>query len=186
MTARAMPDPVIILPYDPQWPRLFADLGGRLRAALGPVAVRIDHIGSTSIPGMAAKPVIDVQVSVRAFEPLDAFRLPLESLGLVFRANNDDLTKRYFREGPGDRRTHIHVRLAGSWSEQFALLFRDYLRVDPEEASAYAAVKYRLAEQYRHDRQGYTAAKAPHLWEIMKRADRWAQATGRVPPLSDC
>jgi GrpB-like predicted nucleotidyltransferase (UPF0157 family) len=181
-----MPDPIIIAPYDAQWPLLFADLGARLRAALGPVATRIDHIGSTSVPGMAAKPVIDVQISVCAFEPLTAYKDPLESLGFVFRANNDDLTKRYFRESPGERRTHIHVRLAGSWSEQFALLFRDYLRAHDEEASAYAAVKYRLAEQYRNDRQGYTDAKSPYLWEIMKRADGWAQATGHVPPLSDC
>src|SRR5919199_5049921 len=94
-------DPVRIVPYDPAWPHLFARLGGDLRAALGSVAVRIDHIGSTAVPGLVAKPVIDMQISVAAFEPLTAYRLPLERLGYVFRADNTERTKRYFREAPG-------------------------------------------------------------------------------------
>lgn len=180
-----MSDSIIIVPYDPEWPRLFADLGARLREALGPVALRIDHIGSTSIPGMAAKPVIDVQVSVPSFEPLEALKGPMEKLGFVFRASNPDLTKRYFRETPGERRTHIHFRLAGSWAEQFALLFRDYMRVHEEDCRWYENIKRQLAEQYRDDRQGYTNAKAPYLWEIMKKADPWRQETGQVPGPSD-
>ena len=103
----------------------------------------------------------------------------------MFRPGNTDLNKRYFREAPGTRRTHIHVRRAGSWSEQFALLFRDYVREHEQEARAYAEVKYRLAEEYRDDRQGYTEAKGPYLWEIMKRADRWSQETGWVPGPTD-
>jgi GrpB-like predicted nucleotidyltransferase (UPF0157 family) len=180
-----MPDPIIIAPYDPQWPRLFAELGARLREALGPVALRIDHIGSTSIPGMAAKPVIDVQISVASFEPLEAIKTPLEGLGFVHRADNPDLAKRYFRETPGQRRTHIHVRRAGSWSEQFALLFRDYLRTHDADARWYEGVKRALAEQYRDDRQGYTEAKGPYLWETMEKADAWNQRTGWTPPCSD-
>jgi GrpB-like predicted nucleotidyltransferase (UPF0157 family) len=98
------------------------------------VALRIDHIGSTAVPGLAAKPIVDIQISVPAFEPLDAFRVPLVQLGYVFRADNQERTKRYFREPPGDRRTHIHVRRAGSFSEQLALLFRDFMRTHPEWA----------------------------------------------------
>lgn len=181
-----MSDPILIVPYDPEWPRLFADLGGRLREALGAVALRIDHIGSTSLPGMAAKPVIDMQLSVASFEPLEAFKQPLEGLGFVHRASNPDLTKRYFRESPGDRRTHIHVRRAGSWPEQFALLFRGYMRTHDDDCRWYEGFKRQLAEQYGDDRQGYTNAKAPYLWEIMKKADLWGQATGYRPPPSDC
>ena len=180
-----MSDPIIIAPYDPEWPRLFAELGARLREALGPVALRIDHIGSTAIPGMAAKPVIDVQVSVANFDPLALFRAPLESLGFMHRASNPDLTKRYFRETPGERHTHIHVRRAGSWSEQFALLFRDYIRAHDEDCRWYDAIKRQLAEQYGDDRQGYTNAKTPVLWEIMQKADPWAQGTGWTPGPSD-
>ena len=143
-----MPDPVVIAPYDPEWPDLFSELGSALREVLGQTALRIDHIGSTAIPGLDAKPVIDVQISVASFEPLDAYRVPIESVGFVLRADNPDLTKRYFRERPGERRTHIHVRRAGSWAEQVVLLFRDYMRTHEEDAGRYAELKVRLAKEY--------------------------------------
>ena len=120
-----------------------------------------------------------------SFDPLDAFRLPLEGLGFGFRADNPDLNKRYFREPPGTRRTHIHVRRAGSWSEQQALLFRDYLRAHDEDARSYAELKYRLAVQYRDDRLGYTDAKSPFIWETIPKAHRWNQRTGWQPGPSD-
>jgi len=180
-----VPDRVVIVPYDPEWPALFQELGAALRKALGDTAVRIDHIGSTSIPGLDAKPIIDIQISVRSFEPLDAFRIPIESLGYVFRGDNPERTKRYFREAPGERRTHIHVRRAGSWAEQFALLFRDYMRTHDEDAKRYAELKYRLAEQYGEDRHGYTEAKSACTWEIMAKADRWSQSTGWEPGPAD-
>jgi GrpB-like predicted nucleotidyltransferase (UPF0157 family) len=113
------PRAIEVVAYDPGWPGRFAELGRELRAGLGEVALRIDHIGSTAVPGLAAKPIIDIQVSVAAFEPLEAFRVPLERLGYVYRADNPERTKRYFREPPGRRRTHVHVRRAGSFSEQW-------------------------------------------------------------------
>lgn len=180
-----MSDRAVIIPYEPEWPVLFASLGEALRRALGDVALRIDHIGSTSIPGLDAKPVIDIQISLASFEPLDSFRIPIESLGYVWRENNPDLTKRYFRESPGERRTHIHVRRAGSWPEQFALLFRDYMRAHDDDAQLYAELKHRLAEQYYEDRRGYTDAKSPFIWDIMKKADKWNQAIGWSPGPSD-
>ena len=137
-------DPIRVVPYDARWPQLFAQQAHALRHSLGAVALRIDHIGSTAVPGLAAKPVIDIQISVAAFEPLDDYRAPLEQLGYVFRADNPDRTKRYFRESPGQRRTHVHVRRAGSFSEQFALLFRDFLRLRPDAARQYADLKVAL------------------------------------------
>jgi GrpB-like predicted nucleotidyltransferase (UPF0157 family) len=74
-------DAIVVAPYDPAWPVLFRAQAADLRAALGDVALRIDHIGSTSVPGLAAKPIVDVQISVADFEPLDAYRRPLERLG---------------------------------------------------------------------------------------------------------
>ncbi len=180
-----MADRIIVVPYDPEWPRRFAELGGRLRAALGEVAVRIDHIGSTAVPGLAAKPIVDVQISVVSFEPLDGYRLPLERLGYVFRAENPERAKRYFRESPAQRRTHIHVRRAGSWSEQFGLLFRDYLRTHSDDAAQYAERKRALAEKHGEDRIGYTDAKAPFIWSVMAKADRWSQENGWEPGPSD-
>jgi GrpB-like predicted nucleotidyltransferase (UPF0157 family) len=176
---------VEIVAYDPAWPARFAELGRELRGGLGEVALRIDHIGSTAVPGLAAKPVIDIQISVADFEPLEAFKQPLEWLGYVYRADNPERTKRYFREPPGRRRTHVHVRRAGSFSEQWALLFRDYLRAHPETVAEYEAVKRRLARRFRDDRHGYTNAKGPFLWEVIRRADDWAQAQGWLPGPSD-
>lgn len=180
-----MPDSIVIVPYDPQWPALFSELGTALRRALGETARRIDHIGSTSIPGCDAKPIIDVQISVAELEPVDRYRAAIEGLGFVFRHDNPDLTKRYFREIPGKRRTHIHVRQSGSWSEQFALLFRDYLRSHPEDVQKYVQVKYDLARNFRHDRPAYVDGKGPVIWEIMIKASRWTQETGWQPGPSD-
>jgi len=180
-------DPVWIIPYDMTWPEQFAQLARPLRHALGPAALRIDHIGSTSVPGLAAKPIINIQISVADFEPLDTYRLPLERLGYIFRADNPERTKRYFREATGQRRVHIHVRRSGSFSEQFALLFRDYVRTHPDVASYYAQLKIGLAQQCTRveDRVAYTEAKSPFIWKVIAQTDEWAQQMGWIPGPSD-
>jgi GrpB-like predicted nucleotidyltransferase (UPF0157 family) len=180
-----MVDPIEVVPYDCGWPAAFAVVARQLRGLLGSVALRIDHVGSTAIFGLDAKPVIDVQVSVAALEPHDLFSRPLEGSGFVFRRENPERTKRYFREPAGERRTHIHVRRAGSFSEQFALLFRDYLRQNGERAKAYGELKRVLAVEFRDDRQGYVDAKGTFIWETVRLADAWAQATGWEPGPSD-
>ncbi|MEW5825823.1 MAG: GrpB family protein [Candidatus Bipolaricaulota bacterium] len=180
-----MTDPILVVRYDPAWPQRFAELGRRLRNALSDAALRIDHIGSTAVPGLDAKPIIDLQISVASFEPLNAYRFPLERDGYIFRPENPDLTKRYFRERPGERRTHIHVRRAGSWSEQLSLLFRDYMRAHPADAAQYAELKRALADKHREDRAAYTDAKAPFIWNVMMQANRWSQDVGWEPGPSD-
>jgi GrpB-like predicted nucleotidyltransferase (UPF0157 family) len=180
-----MADPIILVPYDSTWPQLFAQIGPRLRAALQQHAVRIDHIGSTAIPNLAAKPIIDIQVSVPALEPVTAYRSAIEAVGFLWRADNPDLTKRYFREAPGMRRTHLHVRRAGSWSEQFALLFRDYLRTHPHDAEQYATLKQHLAQKHQNERNTYVEAKGPFIWTVMQRASQWSQDIGWEPGPSD-
>ncbi|GAA0953613.1 GrpB family protein [Nonomuraea longicatena] len=173
-----MGDPIELVDYDPIWQLEFAAIGKALRGALGDGALRVDHIGSTSVPGLVAKPTIDIQISVRSLEPLDAYKAPLEQLDLVHRADNPELTKRYFRESPGSRRTHIHVRELGSFSQQLPLLFRDYLRAHPATAAEFAQIKRQCARQFRDDRQGYVSAKEPFVWDIVRRADTWAQSLG--------
>jgi GrpB-like predicted nucleotidyltransferase (UPF0157 family) len=180
-----IPDPIRVVVYDPEWPTLFVERAAALRAALGEVALRIDHIGSTAVPGLAAKPIIDIQISVASFEPLDAFRVPFERLGYVFRVDNQEQTKRYFREPPGSRRTHIHVRRAGSFSEQLALLFRDFMRTHPDWANRYGELKIALADGHARDRERYTDQKRPFTWESLAEADEWAQQTGWLPGPSD-
>ncbi len=184
---RSVAEGIVVIGYRPEWPERFAEIGAHLRRQLGDVALRIDHIGSTSVVGLDAKPIIDIQVSVASFEPLEAYRRPLERSGFVHRADNPERTKRYFRERPGKRRTHVHVRLAGSFSEQLALLFREYLRSHPDHAAEYAALKHSLAARFARpdERRAYVEAKVPFIWETVRRADDWAQATGWSPPGSD-
>lgn len=170
-----------IVNYDPAWPGRFAALGRKLRSALGDVALRIDHIGSTAVAGLAAKPVLDVQISVAELEPVEVFRDPLTMLGFVYRADNTERTKRYFREAPGDPRTHIHVRRAGSFSEQFPLLFRDYLRTHPDVCARYAGLKRDLIHRWNGDRPAYGAAKTAFVLDTLGQAARWAETTGWKP-----
>jgi len=174
-------EPIVILSYSQAWPRRFRTIATELRHALGEVALRIDHIGSTAVPGLAAKPVIDVQVSVASLESIASIAGPLRDAGYIWRVDNRDLTNRYFRELPGAPRTHIHVRKRGSWGEQFALLFRDYLRAHPVDAAGYAGVKHALAERYRHDRAAYVDAKEPFIWQVMRAASDWSQEIGWEP-----
>lgn len=169
-----------IVPYDPAWPAEFAALAALLRPALANVS-RIDHIGSTSVPGLDAKPVIDVQISVPALTPDDAFRIPLEGLGFRYRRDNPDLSKRYFREPEGARRVHLHVRRAGSLDEQLNLVFRDFLRARPDTARRYARTKRELAARHPHDGQAYTEGKGPFIWATLRQAAAWAQETGWEP-----
>jgi GrpB-like predicted nucleotidyltransferase (UPF0157 family) len=177
--------PIVIETADPRWPQEFRTIASRLRTALGPTALRIDHVGSTAVPGLDAKPVIDIQVSVARLDPDELFRRPLESLGYVLHADNPDRTKRFFGPPPGTRPVHIHVRCAGSFDEQLNLLLRDYLRTHAEAGREYAQRKWELAERFRTDREGYVRAKEPTIWSILVRAHDWAQSSGWAPGSSD-
>ena len=179
-------EPIEIHPYTPEWRQEFVEIGAKMRRALGDVALRIDHIGSTSIPGLAAKPIIDIQISVGNLEPVEPFLVPLESLGYHWRTGEKyEKTKRYFRETQGMRRTHVHVRKLGSWHQQFPLLFRDYMRVNKKECERYESTKRELAVRYRNQREKYTNSKSAIFWEIISRADEWAAFSGWEPGPSD-
>ena len=181
------PDPIMLSEYDDTWPVEFQQIATTIRRAFDAAELdipRIDHIGSTAIPGMAAKAVIDIQIAVTNLEPM-VYRPSLESLGYHWRAHNPELTKRMFRETRPMRRTHIHVRRLGSWHEQFALLFRDYLRVSASDADRYHTEKKRLARQYKNDRTAYTEGKGPTILDIIGHADRWAADEGWEPGPTD-
>lgn len=174
-----------IATHDPAWRSLFLETGSRLREALGEKALRIDHVGSTSITGLDAKPIIDIQISVLHLDNLPDFQLDIERVGFVFREDNPDQSKRYFREAPGNRRTHVHVRQAGSFSEQMTLLFRDYLREHPLDCLKYAEEKHRLMRLYKEQRSKYVEGKGPIVWEILQKAHLWSQEVGWKPADSD-
>lgn len=169
---------ISISDWSPEWPNKFARKAAAIRQTLGDHALRIDHIGSTSIEGLAAKPIIDIQISIADLRIIDTLTERMAIVGYVRRSSNPDLTKRYFRERPGDERTHIHVRQSGSWHEQWPLLFRDYMRCHLDEHAPYAELKRALAVQYRDNRSAYTDGKSDHLWSIIRRADLWASRVG--------
>ena len=177
-----------IVPYNPEWPREFEKIAAAVRDALGDLALRVDHIGSTSVPGLDAKDIIDVQVSVSRFdEALDA---AFQSIGYILRADvaNDhrppgamgddsDWEKRYYQPPPGQRPTHMHVRIVGRANQRYPILFRDYLRSHPAAAGGYAAFKRCLAPYFPEDRLSYTLIKDPVCDVIMAAAEEWSQAT---------
>lgn len=178
-----------IQPYDPRWPAEFEHASATLRSVLDGVAVGIDHIGSTAVPGLAAKDIIDVQITVA---DLDDHRITpaLESLGATTTTISADHVppgsdpdpelwrKRYFRAPPSWRPTHLHVRAAGRPNQRYPLLFRDYLRATPSAAGAYAQIKVALARLHPDDAQAYYDIKDPVCDLIMDAAEMWAASTG--------
>lgn len=164
---------IAVVPYDPSWPAQFEVWRSRLSAALGPSALRIDHVGSTAVPGLAAKPIIDIQVSLDDPEAEADYLSAVEGTGLQLRAREPG--HRYFRPPPDrPRDVHVHVCAAGSAWERDHLLFRDYLRAHPTVRNAYADLKRTLAERYPGDRLAYTDAKSAFILDTLEAAARWA------------
>jgi GrpB-like predicted nucleotidyltransferase (UPF0157 family) len=166
-----------VVPYDPRWPAAFEAEAKRIRTVLGPIALRIDHNGSTSVPGLAAKPVIDIQVSVAELQPMDVYSQPLESIGYVHVPHPDDSFCPFFhRPHQWPHSHHIHVVGAGDLEERRTLGFRDYLRAHRELADEYARLKLRLAPQFdatKHgSRQAYADAKTEFIERVIAAAFR--------------
>ncbi len=177
-----------IVDHDTAWSTEFLNIANQLRRVSGNNVLRIDHIGSTSVSGLAAKDVIDIQVTVadlnnpdhvRAFESIDFRARTLDASDLITGTAPDspELRKQFFREPVGSRRTHIHVREAGRLNQRYALVFRDYLRSNPRACSAYEAIKRQLAHSYPTDIDSYLAIKDPVMDLIYAAANTWALAT---------
>jgi len=159
---------ITVVPYDAAWPGMYAAERDRLAAALGEVAVRIDHFGSTAVPGLAAKPWIDIQVGVHRMRPADAYRDPLLALGYVHHPDDDDEHEFFDR-----RPSHVHVCAAGGdWARRH-FAFRDLRRREPAARAAYQEEKLRLAAEH-DDVYAYTEAKTPVI--------RRLQDTSILPP----
>ena len=174
---RTVDDPIEVVDYDPEWPAQFAAWRDRLAAALGPTAQRIDHVGSTSVPGLAAKPIIDVQVRVLDMTNEAVYAPAIEALGVALRSRDSE--HRYFRPaGDRPRDVQIHVCDSGSDWARAHLLFRDYLRTHPDAARAYAAMKRDAAARFPRDRIAYNEAKTNFILDQVEQAERWAEETG--------
>jgi GrpB-like predicted nucleotidyltransferase (UPF0157 family) len=166
-------DEIEVVSADPGWPQQYAAERARLLVALAPATVSdIAHIGSTAIAGMPAKPIIDILIAVPSLSAArETFPALLAPLGYLFWAENPATDRLFFVRGlppHGERRTHhLHVCTANSdvWTRHLA--FRDVLRVRPDEAAAYAALKTQLAHTHREDREGYTRAKEGFIAHIL-------------------
>jgi GrpB-like predicted nucleotidyltransferase (UPF0157 family) len=182
---------LVVAPYDPAWQQRGAVLAVELRAALGPLALRVEHIGSTSVPGMAAKPVFDMQVSVGDLDAAAAaFDGPRAGFGLTRRPYEQDhvpagrsdpprlwAKRLWTKAAPGGERLIPHCRLGGSPNERLALLFRDWFRAHPQAVPAYARFKQVLAASV-DDLEVYTDVKDPVVDLVIAVAEEWATATG--------
>lgn len=177
----AVREEISIAPHDPGWPNLYENEAAFLRLKLPQsVVIKIEHFGSTAVPGLAAKPVIDVLVQVSSLEETKEQIVPiLEAEGYdYFWRTDDSPAYAWFikRDSEGKRTHHIHMVEADSklWER---LYFRDYLSEFPEEAKRYAELKQALAERYPNDRMAYTEGKAEYVIAITERAKRRYGAT---------
>ena len=152
--------------YDPRWPEAYADHEQRIRAALGPVAVQVEHIGSTSVPGLAAKPIVDVLVTVEDITAEEDYLDQLLDTGYELRVREPG--HRLVRTP--ERDVHVHVLQVGDQAAVDYLLFRDHLRADPEDRDLYERTKRSLLEQDWADMNAYSDAKTGVIAEIKERA----------------
>jgi GrpB-like predicted nucleotidyltransferase (UPF0157 family) len=160
--------PVIIVDYDPSWVSQFEALRTRLSEALGALALEIEHVGSTAVPGLAAKPIIDINVVIRTRDDLPAVIHALAGIG--YRHEGDlGVADREAFDGP-NRTHHLYVCSQTSESLRRHLVFRDYLRTHPADAQLYANLKWEAALRFRDDRTAYTAAKSAFIADILERA----------------
>lgn len=160
------PGPVVLSDYDPGWPRKFETVRVDLDQVLSPMVIAIEHIGSTAVPGLVAKPIIDVLVTVGAIEPDDEYGAAIESVGYELRVR--EAGHRMFR--PPARDVHVHVWAAGSAEAEDHLLLRDHLRASPPDREAYEALKRELASKDWPDVNYYAKAKGPLIAELLARA----------------
>ncbi|MEX0683100.1 MAG: GrpB family protein [Dehalococcoidia bacterium] len=177
MSQDAPPLPIVIVDYDPRWPGMFAEESARIVDAIGEWLKGIQHIGSTSVPGLAAKPIVDIMPGLRSLDDAPQFVPAMEAIGYQYIPEYEDNLpeRRYFVRPPGrgyhiERLFHVHAVETTSTFWQRHLAFRDNLRAHPDACEEYAALKRRLATEYGPDREGYTEAKSEFIRGIEEKA----------------
>lgn len=158
-----------IVEYDPRWPALYEEERARVADALGTLVETIEHIGSTSVPGLCAKPIIDLLVAVKHMAPAALYAAPLASLGYAHFPILGNAERYTF--GKGDPHTHhLHIVQLGGEEHLRPLAFRDYLRTHPADARRYDALKRELAQRFHHDRPAYLQGKSDFVRSIEAKA----------------
>jgi GrpB-like predicted nucleotidyltransferase (UPF0157 family) len=172
--SQADDDPVLVVEYDPAWPRRYEEERARIIAALGGLITGIEHVGSTAVPGLGGKPVIDIMIGVTRFEDGERCVAPLEALGYEYRGEAGIPGRLFFRRGlPRTHQVHMVEQGSDFWEDQ--LLFRNFLRTHPEIAAEYYNLKKELAARFPTEREVYADAKTPFIRSVVERA-RAAQA----------
>ena len=165
--------PIRIEPYDPRWPSMFEEDKRKILEAVGEYVTAVEHIGSTSVPGLAAKPIIDVMVAIRSLSDAPACVAPLAAIGYEYGPEHEAIMpeRRYFRRGPSGFSTH-HLHMVERSSEfwEVHLLFRDYLRAHAGAAAEYEKLKRQLAAAHGSDRGAYTDAKTDFIESCVEKA----------------
>jgi GrpB-like predicted nucleotidyltransferase (UPF0157 family) len=163
-----------VVPYDPHWRVLFEREASELVEIFGAEIVAIHHVGSTAIPNMSAKPIIDVLVEVRCIERVDDFNQEMIDRGYLPKGEFGISGRRFFIKGDEEQRSHhIHVFQMGNPEFERHLAFRDYMIAHPEEAKAYSRLKEELALKFPHDIEGYMAGKDDFIKEVEGKARVW-------------
>ena len=169
-----------VLPYDPDWPELYRAEAERIAPVMGQNLLGLHHIGSTSVPGLAAKPTIDILAVVKDLAQLDAVNSLIQELGFQPRGENGIAGRRYFTKNAGDAHLfHLHAFQEGHSAIDDHLAFRDYLRIHPEACAEYAELKSHLAEIYRHEPKKYTDGKESFIQKVIKVAKAWKSSGER-------
>lgn len=165
---------IFIVPYNPEWPEEFRKEAARVTAAAGSNVITAHHIGSTAIPGIYAKPVLDLLLVVQSVDALDVRQPEMEALGYEARGEYGIPGRRFFRRdnAAGDRTHHIHAFEAGSPQIARHLAFRNYMIAHPETAQEYSDLKRELAAKYPNDIEAYMDGKDIFIQEIDRRAAR--------------
>src|SRR5262252_5972612 len=161
--------PIVLVEYDPQWLAMFDREASRIRTALASLAIRVEHVGSTSVPGLAAKPIIDIVLAVPDSADEAAYVPAMEAAGYLLRAREPDWFEHRMFKGP-DTNINLHVFTAGAAEIDKMLLFRDWLRANPADREAYLQVKRDLAERTWRHVQHYADAKSAIVEQIVARA----------------
>jgi GrpB-like predicted nucleotidyltransferase (UPF0157 family) len=166
---------VEVVPYRAEWQTLFEKEKNLIAEVFNQTEAEIHHIGSTSVPGLSAKPIIDIMLAAESLESVEKATPALEAAGYDPRGENGIPGRRYFQkcDEKGIRKVHLHAFEKGSHQLYRHLVFRDYLRSHPEEAARYASVKEEAARQYEYEIESYIAAKSPTVLEIEEKARLW-------------
>ena len=162
-----------IVSYDPNWKDMYKEESEKIKNVLSDIIIDIHHVGSTAIPGIKAKPVIDILVEVKDIEAVDRYNYKMKDLGYEVMGEYGIPKRRFFRKGENNRTHHIHIFQVENEEIERHINFKEYLIAHPDKAREYSKLKEKLANKYTHGVEYYTNGKGDFIKEIDKKAKLW-------------